>query len=143
MLKRDLSKLNEAEWENLCDGCGRCCLHKVEDETGKVYFTNVVCQYLDEETCKCSEYDTRQHLVANCLKIDKTWLIDTYKFDWLPSTCSYKLAFEGKELPAWHHQQSGDVNAVHYGGISVRGRCFVDAEVGLDNLEEYIVDWVE
>lgn len=143
MPKIDLSKLNDLEWENLCDNCGKCCLHKVEDEDNQVYFTNVGCQYLIEETCTCSDYNNRQTLVPNCLKIDNTWLKDSYKFNWLPHTCAYRLSFEGKELPIWHHQVSGDKNSVHYAGVSIRGRYFSDKNIDEDDIENYIVDWVE
>jgi uncharacterized cysteine cluster protein YcgN (CxxCxxCC family) len=142
MQKINLSKLSEAEWENLCDGCGRCCLHKVEDENSKVYFTNVACKYLIEETCSCSDYTNRKELVKNCLSIEKSWLKDTHKFNWLPSTCAYKLAFEGSDLPVWHPLISGDKNSVHYAGISIRGRYFSDENIDEDDFEDYIIDWV-
>jgi len=143
MISIDLKNLNKNEWENLCDNCGRCCLHKLEGDDGKIYFTNVSCQYIIDESCTCSDYKNRKKLVSNCLSIEKDWLIDDYKFDWLPNTCAYKLSFDGKELPAWHHLVSGDKNSVHYAGISIRGRSYSDAEIKEEDFFEHIIDWVK
>ena len=90
----ELKELNKKEWEDLCDNCGRCCLHKLEDENGKIHFTNVVCKHLINESCQCSDYSNRSQLVKNCLSIDKSWLVDNYKFKWLPKTCAYRTIFE-------------------------------------------------
>ena len=138
-----LNLLNNQEWESLCDGCARCCLHKIEDEDNKIYFTDVACKYLDEETCGCSDYKNRQKLVPQCLKIDKSWLEDDYKFNWLPQTCAYRLVFEGKELPEWHHLISGDKNSVHYAGISIRGQNYRDCGIDEKDFEKHIINWIK
>ena len=139
--EKPLESLNDQEWESLCDGCGRCCLHKIEDEDSKeVFFTNVACKYMDEESCSCPHYDLRQQLVPNCLSIDAKW---GEKFNWLPSTCAYRMLYEGKELEPWHPLISGDKNSVHYAGISIRGRNYRDDEVDEKDFVNYVVDWIK
>ena len=136
-----LHQMNSDEWESLCDGCGRCCLHKLEDEdSGKIHFTDVVCHYLDEEECTCPHYDDRQSYVPDCLNIKPNW---GEKFNWLPSTCAYRLIYEGKDLPLWHPLISGDKNSVHLAGISVRGRTYRDNVVANDQLFEHVITWVD
>jgi len=116
---KSLHEMSPEEWESLCDGCGRCCLHKLEDESsGKVYFTDVACHYLDEESCSCPHYLDRQKYVPDCLSIDSDW---GEKFNWLPTSCAYRLLYEGKSLHEWHPLISGDKNSVHLAGISVGG----------------------
>jgi uncharacterized cysteine cluster protein YcgN (CxxCxxCC family) len=136
-----LNALNEVQWESLCDNCGRCCLHKLEDEdTLEVHFTDVACQYLDEETCTCPHYKMRHQFVPDCLSIQPDW---GAKFKWLPDTCAYRLLFEGKDLPAWHPLVSGEVNSVHLAGISVRGRTFKDNTVKEEDFFEHLITWVK
>lgn len=133
--------MSPSEWESLCDGCAKCCLHKLEDEdTGDVYYTKVVCRYLDEDHCRCQHYEERQTLVPTCV-----WLKpeDVSEFFWLPSTCSYRLIAEGKPLPEWHHLVSGSNETVHEYGISVRDRVLSEEFVHPDGMEEHIVHWVE
>lgn len=138
---KSLQQMTSSEWESLCDGCAKCCLHKLEDEeSGDVYYTKVVCRYLDEERCQCQHYQERQQLVPTCV-----WLKpeDVKEFHWLPSTCSYRLIAEGKPLPDWHHLVSGSDQTVHQQGISVRNRVLSDEHVHPDGYEEHIVHWVE
>lgn len=138
---KTLHQMNSDEWELLCDGCGRCCLHKLEDEdSGKIHFTDVVCHYLDEEECTCPHYEDRQSYVPDCLNIKPNW---GEKFNWLPSTCAYRLIYEGKDLPLWHPLISGDKNSVHLAGISVRGRTYRDNVVANDQLFEHVITWVD
>lgn len=135
-----LAQMSPKQWESLCDGCGRCCLHKLQDEdSGEIYFTDVACQYLDEETCQCSHYQTRQSLVPDCLSIQPDW---GEKFTWLPDTCAYRLLSENKPLPDWHPLISGNANSVHLAGISVRGRTFGDDEVPEVDLFKHVINWV-
>jgi len=139
--RKYLEEMSEREWESLCDGCGRCCLHKFEDDTsGDIYFTDVACQYLDEETCSCPHYHDRQKYVPDCLSITPNW---EEKFNWLPSTCAYRLLYEGKSLHDWHPLISGNKQSVHLAGISVRGRTYRDNEIREDQLFEHIIHWVE
>lgn len=136
-----LDELTPAQWESLCDGCARCCLHKLEDEeTGEVFYTGIRCRYLDEQTCRCTDYANRSVLVPNCIRLQPEQLGD---FDWLPLTCAYRLRSHGKPLPEWHPLVSGEAESVHRAGISIRGRAISDEYVHPDGYEEHIVQWVE
>ena len=138
--EKTLDQMNPTEWESLCDGCARCCLHKLEDEdTAEVFYTSVVCQYLDEDKCQCTAYQDRNKLVPNCV-----WLTpDTARsFSWLPDTCAYRLLSEDKPLPEWHPLVSGDPDTVHQAGISVRGQCVSELHVHPEGYEEHIITWV-
>ena len=138
--QKSLAELNPQEWESLCDGCAKCCLHKLEDEdSGEVFYTKVVCRYMDEQ-CRCTEYQQRNVLVPNCV-----WLKpeDVAEFHWLPQTCAYRLVAEGKPLPDWHHLISGDTNTVHEVGVSIKGRALSEDYVHPDGFEEHIIHWVE
>lgn len=129
--------MSQAEWESLCDGCGKCCLHKLEDEdTGDIHHTNVACRMLDVGTGRCKDYANRQTHIPDCVKLSPN---STLTLRWLPSTCAYRLASEGKDLPWWHPLQSGDPESVHKAGISVRGRAIPENRAG--PLEYHIVMW--
>jgi uncharacterized cysteine cluster protein YcgN (CxxCxxCC family) len=134
--EKPLKDLSRAEWESLCDGCGKCCLHKIEDElTGKVYGTNVACKLLDRHSCRCSNYRERKAFVPDCVRLTA----DTAgTLSWLPSTCAYRLRSEGQPLPEWHHLVSGDPESVHKAGISVRGWTISEVEAG--DLENHLID---
>lgn len=134
--ERPLETLDAAEWEALCDGCGKCCLHKVEDEdSGRIYPTNVACRLLDRDTARCGNYPRRRQFVPDCLTLDAQKARD---LPWLPLSCAYRLRAEGQPLPSWHHLISGDREAVHRGGMSVRG--WTVSEVIAGPLEQHIVD---
>ncbi len=131
-----LETLDRGQWEALCDGCGKCCLHKVEDEdTGRIYPTNVACKLLDVETALCSNYKHRRAFVPDCLRLTQGKIGD---FEWLPSTCAYVLRDAGEPLPDWHYLVSGDRNSVHAAGMSVKGRAL--SEVYAGPLEDHIVE---
>jgi uncharacterized cysteine cluster protein YcgN (CxxCxxCC family) len=133
--------MSSEEWESLCDGCARCCLHKLEDEESEeVFYTDVACQYLEQDACRCTEYQDRNRLVPNCV-----WLTpdDVDTFHWLPTTCAYRLIAEGQALPSWHPLVSGRVESVHEAGISVAGRCVSEAFVHDEDFEDRIIHWVE
>ncbi len=135
--KKTLSEMSVEEWESLCDGCGKCCLNKLEDaETKNIYFTNVACRLLDPETCQCSSYSDRQKFVPDCRKLS---FRNLSKFPWLPSTCAYRLLAEGKKLLWWHPLVSKNPNTVHEAGVSVRGR--IVSERDADDLEEHLAEW--
>ncbi|HEY0043928.1 MAG TPA: YcgN family cysteine cluster protein, partial [Allosphingosinicella sp.] len=115
--ERPIGDLNREEWESLCDGCGRCCLHKLEDaDTGEVYDTNVACKLLDTHSARCSHYKGRHAFVPDCVRLTAS---KVGTIPWLPSTCAYRLRAEGKPLPDWHYLISGDREAVHRAGVSV------------------------
>ena len=114
-----LASLDAGEWEALCDGCGKCCLHKLEDEdTGRIYPTNVACRLLDLTTARCGDYKRRRRHVPDCLTLTKAKVDD---IEWLPQTCAYRLRAEGEPLPEWHYLVCGDRDAVHRAGQSIVG----------------------
>jgi uncharacterized cysteine cluster protein YcgN (CxxCxxCC family) len=134
--EKPLKDLSRAEWESLCDGCGKCCLHKIEDElTGKVYGTNVACKLLDRHSCRCSNYRERKAFVPDCVRLTADL---AGKLSWLPSTCAYRLRSEDQPLPEWHHLVSGDPESVHKAGISVRGWTISESQAG--DLENHLID---
>ncbi len=136
--ERPLATLNREEWEALCDGCGSCCLHKVEDEdTGAVYPTAVACKLLDLKTARCSNYAGRRAFVPDCISLTPD-LAATLK--WLPATCAYRLRAHDKPLPDWHYLISGKAEAVHNTTASVIGRAISEDEAG--PVEDYIL-WPE
>jgi uncharacterized cysteine cluster protein YcgN (CxxCxxCC family) len=133
---KTLAELDRAQWEALCDGCGKCCLHKLEDdETGELYPTNVSCKLLDGRTAQCKDYKNRKAYVPDCVRLD---IRNVFTTDWLPSTCAYRLRANGEALPAWHYLVSGDREDVHRAGESTRGWTVSEDEAG--ELEFHLVD---
>lgn len=133
-----LNKMTEPEWEALCDGCGRCCLNKLEDpDTGNVALTRVACRLLDGESCRCGQYDIRHQFVPECIRMTPETL-GKHSY-WLPATCAYKRLHEGKTLPNWHPLLTGDPNSVHDAGISVRGWTIPEFEVDEEEWENHII----
>lgn len=138
--QKSLDEMTEGEWESLCDGCARCCLIKLEDEdTELVHYTAVVCQYLDQEECRCTEYEKRSVLVPDCVQLTPVGARD---YRWLPTTCAYRVVAEGRDLEWWHPLVSGDRNTVHEAGMSVRGKCISVEHVHPDSYEEQVITWV-
>lgn len=135
---KSLQEMSASEWESLCDGCGKCCLQKLQDEdSGEVYYTRVVCRYMTDD-CRCSQYSERQRLVPNCV-----WLTpdDVDQFFWLPQTCAYRRVAEGRDLPEWHPLVSGDANLIHTRNASVKHWDLVrDDRVNEEEWEEFIID---
>jgi len=133
----ELSELNRAEWEALCDGCGRCCLHKIEDEdSGEIAETNVACRLLDPATARCTDYRNRKALVPDCLRLTLRLVSEV---SWLPDTCAYRLRAEGQELPRWHPLVSGDPDGPLRAGVSAAGRVISEDHAG--PLEHHVVEW--
>ncbi|MES9960078.1 MAG: YcgN family cysteine cluster protein [Sedimenticola sp.] len=136
--EKSLSELTPDQWEALCDGCAKCCLHRFEDEeTREIYFTNVCCRYLDQADCRCTDYPNRSVNVPDCVTVTLDVLEDPY---WLPESCAYRLLAEGKPLPEWHPLISGDADTVFESGNSVCGR--VISELDADDLEHHMIDWI-
>ena len=134
---KTLSEMTRAEWESLCDGCGRCCLHKLRyEETGDLAFTNVACRLLDLNSCQCGDYAHRRQHVPDCVQLSQPTLRE---IDWLPPSCAYRRLDEGRDLAWWHPLVSGDPETVHTAGISVRGRAISEKQAG--PLEHHLADW--
>lgn len=136
---KSLEEMTRVEWESLCDGCGKCCLIKLEDEdTGDTYLTDVACKLFDAGTCRCGDYPRRQLHVPDCVVLTPDNIAGLH---WMPETCAYRLLAEGQPLAWWHPLVSGDPESVHRAGISVRGRVTSETEVAEDDLPDRIVDW--
>ncbi len=132
-----LDEMSQAEWESLCDGCGRCCLHKLRYEPGnELAYTNVACRLLDRDSCQCSRYATRHTYVPDCVTLTPAVLAE---IDWLPPSCAYRRVAEGRDLAWWHPLVCGDKDMVHKSGVSVSGRAVDERYAG--PLEHHIVDW--
>lgn len=137
---RSLDELTTEQWESLCDGCGQCCLVKLEDaDSGDVFYTDVVCYLLDQDACRCGDYKQRCILVPDCVKLTPDNLQD---LSWMPVDCAYRRLAEGRELAWWHPLVSGSFATVHESGASVKGKAICETEVDINDLEEHIVDWV-
>jgi uncharacterized cysteine cluster protein YcgN (CxxCxxCC family) len=137
--KKKLSEMSTEEWESLCDRCGKCCLHKLEDEdSGDVYYTQVTCRYMDDD-CNCTSYKTRSDLVPDCITLRPQ---DVGEFHWLPNSCAYRVIHEGRSLQSWHPLISGDSNSVHLFNASVKGKVLNEDNIHSDDMEEYIINWV-
>lgn len=130
-----LAEMTKAEWESLCDGCAKCCLHKLEDaDTGEIFFTDVGCRLLDIGNCTCTRYDERNRLVPDCVILDQD---NVRELKWMPATCAYRLVGEGKALYWWHPLVSGDPDSVHQAGVSVRNLAVTERLAG--PLEHHIL----
>lgn len=137
--EKTLNQMNDAEWESLCDGCGKCCLIKLEDEdSGEIVFTNMACKLLDLNSCQCSDYANRVKYVPDCIKVTQQ---NISQYEWLPKSCAYRRLDEGKKLPNWHPLITGDSLSVKRSGFSAIGRII--SEVGIEDVDavNYIVYW--
>ncbi len=137
--RKPLEEMTPGEWESLCDGCGRCCLNKLEDwDTGQIYWTNIACTQLDCTTCRCMNYGERFRLVPDCIDLTPK---KVRELTWLPPTCAYRLVAEGKDLHDWHPLVSGSSQSVHDAGISVRGRVVSEDGLSVDDYEDHLATW--
>lgn len=133
---KTLEQMTSNEWESLCDGCGLCCLHKLEDdETGIVYYTQVACRLLDIETCRCKDYEHRRQRVPDCLSLRSQNLAS---LEWLPPSCAYRLVSEGQDLPDWHPLVCGNPSVIHEMKLSIRGFA-IEEQAGME-LENYLLE---
>lgn len=139
--EKPLEELNTQQWEQLCDGCGRCCLKKLEDEdTGEIHYTRVVCQYFDTQDSQCSCYLERTTLVPECVDVKK---VDIASLNWMPDTCAYRLRNENLPLYDWHPLIAGNRTAMHEAGINIADSSVSELFVHPDGLEEHIIRWVK
>ena len=134
-----LDRMTQKEWEALCDGCGKCCMNKLEDEdTQEVALTNVACRLFDDSNCRCSQYDIRHQFVPECIVL-KPQNIDANLY-WMPDTCAYKLLHNGRPLYDWHPLISGNAQTVHDAGISMQGATYPEFEVDEDDWEDHVIE---
>lgn len=134
-----LAELNNEEWEALCDGCGKCCLIKLEDvDNGEIHYTDVGCTLLDSQSCRCRNYENRKTIVTDCVILTPDRL---EQIPWMPATCSYRLIYEGKDLPDWHPLVTGDPDSTHQAGQSVAGQIISEDDIDEDDLPSHIKDW--
>jgi len=133
---KSLAEMSWPEWEALCDGCGQCCRHRLEDaDTGAIHPTRVACQLLDTQTCRCKDYPNRWATVPDCIQLTPKKVAG---FRWLPDTCAYRRIHEGRGLAEWHPLVSGDPDSIHKAGISVQGQLLSEQELPPDSrLEDY------
>jgi uncharacterized cysteine cluster protein YcgN (CxxCxxCC family) len=136
---KSLAEMSREEWESLCDGCGRCCLNKLEyEDTGQIEWTDVACRLLDDHSCRCGDYANRHKRVPDCVALTAA---NVPALSWLPPTCAYRLVEEGTDLYWWHPLVSGDPETVHDAGISVRDRTVSESVVPVARLDEHVVGW--
>lgn len=132
-------QMTAEEWEALCDGCGKCCLNKIEDaDTGEVFLTRVACRLLDDATCQCGQYERRKQLVPECIVLRPDTIADHAY--WMPATCAYRLLWQGRSLPEWHPLLTGDAETTHAAGVSLRGMTVPETEVDDDDWEHHIIE---
>lgn len=137
--RKTLQQMSPEEWESLCDGCGKCCLQKLEDDdNGDVYYTDIACRFLDTDACRCTVYPERITKEPNCLSLSPDMLDEVY---WLPMTCAYRLLQEKRPLPEWHPLLTGDPASVHQAMASVAGKVVPFDQVPEDDWETHIIQW--
>jgi len=134
---KSFAEMTREEWESLCDGCGKCCLHKLEDEDeGTIYYTDVACRFLDHKTCRCEKYMERRRYVPNCAVLTPK---NIGVIEWMPASCAYRMLAEGKDLAPWHPLVSGKAGSMHDAGMTVAGRVVCERDAG--DFEDHLVNW--
>lgn len=137
---KTLFEMTPKEWESVCDGCAKCCLTQLQDEeSDQLVFTDVACNLLDDQTCRCTDYENRSIRVPSCVTMNRDNVEESAAF--APPSCAYRLLLEGETLPDWHHLNSASSETVHQGGQSVRHRVRFQREINDDDIQDYIVEW--
>lgn len=137
--RKTMAQMSQDEWEALCDGCGKCCPNKLEDEdSGEVVLTNIACRLLDDSTCRCAQYDIRHQFVPECIVLTASNIPE--HLYWMPQTCAYRLVHEGRPLEDWHPLISGHANSVHAAGVSVKDKTVPEFEIDEDDWEEHVIE---
>jgi uncharacterized cysteine cluster protein YcgN (CxxCxxCC family) len=138
-LTTPLDQMTKDQWESLCDGCGKCCVIKLEDvDDNTIHYTDIGCKQLDNTTCRCKDYANRKAIVPDCVILTPDKL---ETLPWMPSTCAYRLIYEGRPLPDWHHLITGDPVSIHQAGKSVTGKIFLEGDIAEDDYPDHIKDW--
>lgn len=138
--QKTLAEMSPEEWESICDGCAKCCLTQLQDEVSdKLVFTDVACNLLDDQSCRCSDYSNRSKRVPSCVTMNADNVEQAAEF--APPTCAYRLLIQGQDLPDWHHLKSGSRKTVHEQGQSVRHRVRFQRDIDEDDIQDYIVEW--
>ncbi len=133
-----LDDMTDKQWESLCDGCAQCCAHKLQDEdTEEIFYTNIVCQYLDTKQCRCGVYQDRHVHVPDCIKITPS---NAKTLTWIPETCAYKRLANGKSLPKWHPLETGKADSAHQANMGITDKVISEADIDMDDLEDFIVE---
>lgn len=133
---RTLDEMTNQEWEALCDGCGICCLEKIQyEDTGEVEYTYVACRYLDISACHCRNYENRFRSAVNCAVMTPG---NIKQLTWLPATCAYRAVAEGRGLEWWHPLVSNDTQTVHDAGISIRNKAIPGKYIHPKDIEGYL-----
>ena len=134
-----LDEMTPTQWESLCDGCGKCCVLKLEDvDTNDIYYTDVGCKLLDCKTARCCDYQNRKDHVPDCVVLS---MDNLPQLRWMPASCAYRLLYEGKSLPDWHPLISGNPMSPVAAGQSVAGRIFPETAIDEDDLPDHITNW--
>jgi len=135
---KTLAQMTTEEWESLCDNCGKCCLVKLEDEdTGEIVFTSAVCDLIDLDTCRCTRYSERCTLVPECIDLKQH---DFAEYNWLPTTCAYRLLVDGEPLPSWHPLNTGSAESVKDAGVSISSYAIKESQV--EDFEDHVIGFV-
>lgn len=137
--EKPMAEMSREEWESLCDGCGKCCCFRLEDEdTGDIYITDVACKLFDPESCQCGDYKNRTRNVPDCVTLTPN---NVSQLHWMPQTCAYRLIANGQDLPPWHHLISGSRDSIHEAGMSVRNAVIMEGETDPEEHPMRIVIW--
>lgn len=136
---KNLAEMSKSEWEDICDGCGKCCCIRLEDEdTAAIYITDVVCHLFDKKDCRCSDYANRSKKVPDCVTLTPD---NVASLTWMPKTCAYRLLSEGQDLPPYHHLITGSRNSIHEAGMSVQHAVISETLIAEDELPRRLVIW--